>query len=86
MDRDLLAEEFTADASPQLSARVGVALGSRRFLYATPFLQALAHRVQVTVRDHDVRHPAVANTHNTPQTRGCVGGDSPPNLTNTPQQ
>lgn len=61
--KNLLAEEFTADAAPQLSARVGVALRSGRFIHATAFLQALAHRVQVTVRDHDLSHPDLANTH-----------------------
>lgn len=60
---NLLAQEFTADAAPQLSARVGMALRRGRLVHATAFLQALAHRVQVTVRDHDLSHPDLANTH-----------------------
>lgn len=68
--KNLLPEEFTPDASPQFGACVGVGLRSRRFIHATPFLQALTHRVQVTVRDHDLRHPTLANTHAMQKTTG----------------
>lgn len=71
-DMNLLTEEFTPDSSPQLSARVGMALGSRRFVHATPFLQALAHRVQVTVCDHDLRHPDLNATQYAAKTEGLL--------------
>ena len=52
---DLLSKELAAYAAPQLGAGVAVPLDGGEVVHAV-LLQALAHRVQVVVRHHDLSH------------------------------
>ncbi len=54
---DLLSEQFTAHTAPQFGAGVGVSFDGWRIIHAAVLLHALTHRVQITVRHHDLCHP-----------------------------
>lgn len=57
---DLLSEQFTAHTAPQFGSGVGVSFDGWRIVHAAVLLHALTHRVQITVRHHDLCHPDCA--------------------------